>query len=51
MQANCEFYEYFPPNAHGIPAGKYTLNQIVQLLRDNKNNPEIIQYIADMLEE
>jgi hypothetical protein len=33
-----------------IPPGEYDLNGIVELLRDHKENPEAIQYIADMME-
>lgn len=35
----------------GIPEGYYTQQQFVQLLRDNKHNPEVIQFLADMLED
>jgi len=34
-----------------IEPGYYQGNQIVELLRDNKHDPEAIQFIADMLEE
>ena len=33
-----------------IAAGEYDMNGIVKLLRENKENPEAIQYIADMME-
>jgi hypothetical protein len=33
-----------------IAAGEYDCNGIVELLRDHKNNPEAIQFIADMME-
>ena len=36
---------------HGVQPGYYTLNEVVQLLRDNKGNADAVQYIADMLEE
>ncbi len=38
-------------NEHGIEPGDYDLNGIVELLRDHKNDPDAIQYIADMMEE
>lgn len=41
---------YIPSNQFGIAEGNYNTNQIVQLLRDFKNNPEAIEYIADMME-
>ena len=34
-----------------IRAGEYDCNGIVELLRANKDNPEAIQFIADMMEE
>lgn len=34
-----------------IQPGDYTMNELVCLLRTHKNNPEAIQFIADMLEE
>ncbi len=42
---------YLPENEYGIEEGTYIGNAIVKLLRDNKNNPEVIQFIADMMEE
>ena len=40
-----------PENEYGTEQGYYIGNALVQLLRDNKNKPEVIQFIADMLEE
>jgi len=34
----------------GVPAGEYDMNGVVNLLRENKDNPEAIQFIADMME-
>jgi hypothetical protein len=34
-----------------IVAGEYDCNGIVKLLRTHKDNPEAIQFIADMMEE
>lgn len=34
-----------------IKPGYYTRNQVVDLLRKHKDNPEAIQFLADMLEE
>ena len=31
--------------------GIYSLNEVVELLRKHKENPDAIQFIADMLEE
>ena len=48
---------YIPEPAEGetnpgnIAPGRYTLAELVDLLRDHKNNPEAIQFIADMMEE
>ncbi len=35
----------------GIRPGYYTRNQVVALLREHKDDPDAIQFIADMLEE
>ena len=40
-----------PENEYGIEEGYYIGNAIVKLLRDNKDKPEVIEFIADMLEE
>lgn len=45
------FQLLIPENEYGIPAKYYVGNEIVKLLRDYKNNPDVIQFIADMLEE
>ena len=45
------FQLLIPENEYGIEEGYYIGNTIVKLLRDNKNNPDVIQFIADMLEE
>ena len=42
---------YIPENDFNILEGYYELDGIITLLRDNKSNPETIQFIADMLEE
>jgi hypothetical protein len=34
----------------GVPPGQYNINGVVNLLRENKENPEVIQFIADMME-
>ena len=34
-----------------IEPGTYSLNEVVELLRKHKGNPDAIQFIADMLEE
>lgn len=45
------FQVYIPENEYGIEEGYYIGNAIVKLLRENKNKPDVIQFIADMLEE
>lgn len=45
------FQCFIPENEYGIEEGYYIGNALVQLLRDNKNKPEVIEFIADMLEE
>jgi hypothetical protein len=39
------------PYPGDIKPGVYARNQVVELLRLNKGNPEAVQFIADMLEE
>jgi len=41
---------YIPENKF-IKEGYYSTNDFVNLLRENKNEPETIQFLADMLEE
>lgn len=43
-------YIYIPDNEYELIPGYYSKNQIVNLLRLQKNNPEFIQFIADMME-
>jgi len=45
------FQLLIPDNEYGIEEGHYIGNTIVKLLRDNKDKPDVIQFIADMLEE
>lgn len=45
------FQLFIPDNEYGIEEGYYIGNAIVKLLRDNKDKPDVIQFIADMLEE
>jgi hypothetical protein len=44
------FKIFIPTNNYDIIPGYYTLQDIVNLLRECKNNPDVIQFIADMLE-
>lgn len=41
---------FIPSNAYGIVEDYYTQRGIVALLRAHKNNPDAIQFIADILE-
>ena len=45
------FHLLIPDNEYGIEEGYYIGNAIVKLLRDNKDKPDVIEFIADMLEE
>lgn len=45
-----DYQIYMPDNEDGIEEGYYDWQELVQLLRDNKNNPEANQFIADMME-
>ncbi len=33
-----------------IQPGEYSVNEVVEMLRKHKDNPDAIQFIADMLE-
>ena len=46
-----DYKVFIPSNEYGIAENYYKMNDIVTFLRENKNNPEVIQFIADMLEE
>ena len=37
-------------NPGDIDPGEYNLQDLVELLRTHKDNPEVIQFIADMME-
>ena len=37
-------------NPGSIEPGEYNVMDLVELLRNHKNNPEAIQFIADMME-
>jgi len=45
-----EWKEGDPP-PFDIEPGRYTVAELVELLRAHKNDPEAIQFIADMMEE
>ena len=39
-----------PLNEHGLAAGYYSRNGLVRLLREHRNNPTTVRFIADMME-
>jgi len=41
---------YIPENDYGIEWRHYDLDEFCNLLREHKGNPEIVQFLADMLE-
>ena len=41
---------YIPSNDFGIPVGSYKVNQFADFFRKHKDNPEAVQYLADMME-
>ncbi len=41
---------YIPENDCGIKDGYYSMNEVVGLLRKYAQQPDIIRFIADMLE-
>ncbi len=41
---------YMPDNEYGIAEGYYDWSGLVKLLRKVKNNPDAMQFIADMME-
>ena len=45
------FQTFIPENEFGIEEGYYIGNAIVELLRKYKDRPEVVEFIADMLEE
>ena len=45
------FQTFIPENEYGIEEGYYIGNAIVELLRKYKESPDVIQFVADMLEE
>lgn len=45
-----DFITFIPENDLGILSGYYETNDVVTLLRKHRFDPEMIQFIADMLE-
>jgi hypothetical protein len=45
------FQTFIPDNEFGVEEGYYIGNAIVELLRSYKDRPDVIEFIADMLEE
>ncbi len=41
---------YIPDNEYEIAEGYYDWSGLVRLLRKFKNNPDAVQFIADMME-
>ena len=51
MELNLKKTVFIPDdNDFDIPSAWYDINEIVSLLRKHKNNPDAVQFIADMLE-
>ena len=42
---------YIPENDCGIENGYYSMNEVVALLRKYAEKPDVVYFIADMLEE
>ena len=40
-----------PDNAYGIPEGDYNLKEFATVLRQHKNSPEAIEFLANLLGE
>lgn len=47
----CEMRLYIPENEFGIPEGYYTLGELSSCISKYKNDPDAIQFIAEMMEE
>lgn len=41
---------YVPSNDYGIESRYYTVNELVDLLRESSSNSQIVYFIADMME-
>ena len=41
---------FMPSNEFGIDERYFNVNQLVKLLKANKDKPEVVQFIADMME-
>ena len=41
---------YIPVNDVGVPQRRYGRADLVKLLRDNSDKPDVVYFIADMLE-
>jgi len=47
---NKDWYVFIPENNYGIKQKSYHTNEIVNMLREYKENPKMVSFIADMLE-
>lgn len=41
---------FIPANRQGVPSGYYSRNRFVELLRGSSKKPDVIYFLADMLE-
>jgi hypothetical protein len=41
---------YIPENDLGVDEGYYSVNQIVELLREHCDQPEVVRFVVDMME-
>ena len=51
IKRSASWYTYIPETDIIPEYGHFRMNGVVELLRKYKNNPDAIQFIADMLEE
>jgi hypothetical protein len=42
---------FIPDNDYGIEKGYYSMNELVQMLRANCDKPDVVHFLADMMEE
>ena len=42
---------YIPENEYGIRPGYYSVNELAELLRHRSEEPEVVWFVADMLED
>jgi len=48
---NPKAFVFVPTNDYGISTGYYSRDEFADLLREHRDNPDVVWFLADLLEE